>query len=66
MFVQRRQHTAPRGLSQRLAHAAERTMGDSAVTVRTKKFITNRLLQRRQFVRTPPGSAVLLSASSGA
>ena len=26
-------------------------MSESAVTVRTKKFITNRLLQRRQFVR---------------
>ena len=25
-------------------------MADSAVTVRTKKFITNRLLQRKQFV----------------
>lgn len=25
-------------------------MSDSSVTVRTKKFITNRLLQRRQFV----------------
>jgi len=25
-------------------------MSDSAVTVRTKKFITNRLLQRRQFL----------------
>ena len=31
-------------------------MSESAVTVRTKKFITNRLLQRRQFVsaRPPP------------
>merc|ERR1712039_62922 len=26
------------------------TMSDSAVTIRTKKFITNRLLQRKQFV----------------
>jgi hypothetical protein len=28
------------------------SMSDSSITVRTKKFITNRLLQRRQFVRT--------------
>ena len=27
-------------------------MSDGAVTVRTKKFITNRLLQRKQFVRS--------------
>jgi len=25
-------------------------MADSAVTIRTKKFVTNRLLQRKQFV----------------
>ena len=26
-------------------------MSEGAVTIRTKKFITNRLLQRKQFVR---------------
>eukprot|EP00966_Prymnesium_polylepis_P134209 3102252-Prymnesium_polylepis.2 len=31
------------------------SMSDSAVTVRTKKFITNRLLQRKQFVRRRAG-----------
>jgi hypothetical protein len=30
-------------------------MSDGAVTVRTKKFITNRLLQRKQFVRSSAG-----------
>ena len=30
------------------------TMSEGAVTIRTKKFITNRLLQRKQFVRRAP------------
>ena len=30
------------------------TMSEGAVTIRTKKFITNRLLQRKQFVRRVP------------
>ena len=29
-------------------------MSEGAVTIRTKKFITNRLLQRKQFVRRAP------------
>eukprot|EP00967_Tisochrysis_lutea_P045728 scaffold55493_cov30-Tisochrysis_lutea.AAC.1 len=29
---------------------ARSTMADAAVTIRTKKFVTNRLLQRKQFV----------------
>jgi hypothetical protein len=29
-------------------------MSEGAVTIRTKKFITNRLLQRKQFVRRTP------------
>ena len=50
-------------------------MSDGAVTVRTKKFITNRLLQRKQFVRSsarplnpprPAAPAFLFSASSSA
>ena len=55
-----------------LAAALSSTMSDSAVTVRTKKFITNRLLQRRQFVRRRPAltsksqAAALLSTDAEA
>ena len=31
-------------------------MSEGAVTIRTKKFITNRLLQRKQFVRRAPSA----------
>ena len=40
------------------------TMSEGAVTIRTKKFITNRLLQRKQFVRRALVHTPHLSASS--
>jgi len=35
-------------------------MSEGAVTIRTKKFITNRLLQRKQFVRRAPRAQPLV------
>jgi hypothetical protein len=40
-------------------------MSDSAVTLRTKKFITNRLLQRKQFVRAAPRTAAQPASARG-
>ena len=42
--------TQPESTPRIVEGTAPDAMSDSSVTVRTKKFITNRLLQRRQFV----------------
>ncbi len=47
-------HALPRLCLRRRTVPALGSMSDSAVTLRTKKFITNRLLQRKQFVRRRP------------
>ena len=58
-------HALARLCSRRRTLPALGSMSDSAVTLRTKKFITNRLLQRKQFVRCRPPDGARQPCSLG-